>query len=56
MKQMKEKAEVRIERKEKCASCGSESDKLYQQNLCKKCVLSSFERLIPMINEYRMRA
>jgi len=56
MKQTTEKAEMRVQLKEKCASCGSESDKLYQQGLCKNCLLQSFQKLIPMINEYRMRA
>jgi protein-arginine kinase activator protein McsA len=55
MNEMKEKTEQSMQKKQSCAQCGETSDKLYQHNLCKECLKQSFQRLIPMINEFRIR-
>ncbi len=36
-----------------CAVCGSVTPALYQNDMCKKCLLSSFKKLVKMIDDYR---
>lgn len=39
--------------KKQCSSCGRYVSKLYQQNMCKACLVDSFSRLRTVIDNYR---
>ena len=36
-----------------CTVCARDSEKLYQNNTCKACLVKSFRRIIPFIDHHR---
>ncbi len=38
---------------QKCGKCNEISDRLFQHNMCKNCLMKEFEKLRPFIDFYR---
>lgn len=47
------KDESEPERGLRCQSCGEVVDKVFQYDMCKPCLLQSFQRLTRVIDYYR---
>ncbi len=45
--------ESNTELAKRCSSCGTLVDKLYQNDMCKGCLMHSFQRVIKVIDHYR---
>ncbi len=47
------KEESKTNQKYICTSCNENVQKLYQDNLCKPCLVKLFKKLTPLIDHYR---
>lgn len=50
---IKKEKQLQYEHQVTCAACKQKVKQLYQYNLCKKCLVSQFRRLIKIIDSIR---